>query len=457
MLAALTAAAFGSTSQLRAQYDWRFAAGLTTANAGGVAEGPVGGQLVRFGGFGLLPGQTTGTDQDGTWLWDGVVWTPVPNLTTRPPARVTTMMAYDAARQVVVLHGGRTFTGGPFSDTWEWDGVQWQQVVTATVPTPRFGATLAYDGAQVVLFGGMLPNGGFLDETWIYDGVDWTLRNPTQRPAARSEHVMASGPGEVVLFGGFDSVGQRNDTWRWDGVDWQPVSTTLAPSARTRAAMAYVPQVGGYVLYGGTSGFFEARATWTLVGGQWSEVTTQRQPVLQLYRTAAYHAPTGRFVGVFGVGSPNPIGSGVTAEFGFDLAYVDAYGQACSPTTPGMLVLNHVDGQPRPGGTCSFEFAAVAGLPLFAIGWSDQTLLTGEPLPLSLAAIGGNPSCMLHQSADLLTVPALQGGVASIDLTLPNQTALIGAEFYVQGFDLATPALNTLRVTRAFACGVDWN
>ena len=41
-------------------------------------------------------------------------------------------MAYDSARDVVVLFGGETnddFAG----DTWEWDGVNWTQVGTASI------------------------------------------------------------------------------------------------------------------------------------------------------------------------------------------------------------------------------------------------------------------------------------------------------------------------------------
>ena len=43
-------------------------------------------------------------------------------------------LAYDAVRHVVVLFGGWTCCayGGDFSDTWEWDGLNWTQVGSGT-------------------------------------------------------------------------------------------------------------------------------------------------------------------------------------------------------------------------------------------------------------------------------------------------------------------------------------
>jgi hypothetical protein len=59
--------------------------------------------------------------------WDGVSWyafTPP----TSPTPRVGQFMAYDLARQRVILFGGRDERDGTeLADLWEWDGTTWSQ------------------------------------------------------------------------------------------------------------------------------------------------------------------------------------------------------------------------------------------------------------------------------------------------------------------------------------------
>lgn len=40
-------------------------------------------------------------------------------------------------------------------------------------------------------------------------------------------------------------------------------------------------------------------------------------------------------------------------------------------------------------------------------------------------------------------------------IAIPDQSGLIGLEFYVQGIDLGSGTPDALRVSRAFACGID--
>jgi hypothetical protein len=82
-------------------------------------------------------------------------------------------MAYDAVLNLVVLFGGLpadTFPyPQPFADTWGWDGVSWVQRNPATIPTPRSSHAMAYDTARqrIVLFGGNSFAGRFGD-TWLH-------------------------------------------------------------------------------------------------------------------------------------------------------------------------------------------------------------------------------------------------------------------------------------------------
>ena len=60
----------------------------------------------------------------------------------------------NTARKRVVLFG---FVYPPArSDTWEWDGNTWLERSPTTSPSVRFGHAMAYDAARqrVVLFGG---------------------------------------------------------------------------------------------------------------------------------------------------------------------------------------------------------------------------------------------------------------------------------------------------------------
>src|ERR1035441_987092 len=71
-----------------------------------------------------------------------------------PSGREAPAMAYDAARQQVVLFGGQGETSfNQFADTWVWDGTTWAQKFPTIHPSARVLHAMAYDAArqQVVL------------------------------------------------------------------------------------------------------------------------------------------------------------------------------------------------------------------------------------------------------------------------------------------------------------------
>jgi hypothetical protein len=78
----------------------------------------------------------------GAWEWDGATWTQC-NPVNSPPARRFHNLAYDTARQRVVLFGG---DGSTANDTWEWDGTTRTQRNPADSPWGR--GALAYDVAR---------------------------------------------------------------------------------------------------------------------------------------------------------------------------------------------------------------------------------------------------------------------------------------------------------------------
>src|SRR5262249_5072743 len=116
-----------------------------------------------------------------TWEWDGTSWSQKFPAHT-PSARAGGSMAFDSKRGIVVMVGGYDgFVG--LSDLWTWDGTDWSNPVpegTPNVPVDRVGEVLAYDSARdkIVLYGGknqgIGPSEDCSDALWEWDGAAWT-------------------------------------------------------------------------------------------------------------------------------------------------------------------------------------------------------------------------------------------------------------------------------------------
>lgn len=171
------------------------------------------GQVVLFGGF---DGQLYVGD---TWLYDGVNWTQA-QPTTSPGLLCGHWMAYDAARGKVVLFGGASpIPPNPRNETWEWDGNNWSLLVPASSPSPRCCMTMAYDSARqrIVLFGG---NDGAvaIGGTWEWTGTTWEQPTLMLSPSARQGAAIAyhAGQDQMLLFGGSGPQGRLGDTWLYE-------------------------------------------------------------------------------------------------------------------------------------------------------------------------------------------------------------------------------------------------
>jgi len=187
-------------------------------------------------------------------------------------------MAFDAARQRVVLFGGDSLAGTLFGDTWAWDGEDWTQVQDMG-PSPRTLHAVTYDSARsrVVLFGGRVA-AVLLGDTWEWDGEDWTQMEDSG-PSSRFGHAMTfdANRKRVVLFGGRAADGSHlDDTWEWDGNEWVQQADT-GPSARAHAAMSWDSARQRAVLFGVVGGVTSALAfgdTWEWDGDTWTEEAT---------------------------------------------------------------------------------------------------------------------------------------------------------------------------------------
>jgi len=212
------------------------------------------------------------------WIWNGESWSAhVSDIS--PPGRVGTAMAYDSARDRLIVFGGSEPSFSvPTRDLWEWDGTRWEERGAAG-PRARMEHAMAYDSIreQTILVGGLgygATSFDYLDETWLWDGTKWRLHQPAslaETIPARSRSGLAFDPvrGETVLFGGSNGFGLSNETWLFDGARWRRVTTTQAPSGRFAPAMAWDPTSRRVILFGGLSGTTMADA-WAWDGTSWT-------------------------------------------------------------------------------------------------------------------------------------------------------------------------------------------
>ncbi|HEX9243524.1 MAG TPA: hypothetical protein VF875_13865 [Anaeromyxobacter sp.] len=237
---------------------------------------------------------------DGTdlWEWNGSSWRRFvmtdPEGDGNPAPRTGHAIAYDEARQRLLLFGGVTSPGGAFlGDTWETDFRSWKRVCTGCVagtsaPAARSAHAMTYDPVRkvTVLVGGRLSSTPTYDAgTWTWDGAagTWTRRCNTGTCATVSQRestTLAFNPllGHAVLFGGSVSGGYNGATYEWDGSAWTqkctiaPCSTTV-PVARSNASMFHDPDRGRTVLLGGVLGSFgvgECPGNWCGTEWEWN-------------------------------------------------------------------------------------------------------------------------------------------------------------------------------------------
>ncbi|MCA8976511.1 MAG: hypothetical protein KDC98_17455 [Planctomycetes bacterium] len=206
-------------------------------------------RTLMFGGWSYFASQTLFNDM---WAWDGAVWTQITPANTPPSGRDGHDMVIDEARgQLVLFGGGRAFSA-PLGDTWTYDLATdtWTQHTPPNSPPARFNHSLAYDQARqrVVLFGGRTPTQTFND-VWEWDGTDWTQRTPATAPTTRQYGRMAYDQvGErIVMFGGDVNSpfgGGNDETWSYAPL--HPASwSEFGSGCRGNNAGASVPHLAG--------------------------------------------------------------------------------------------------------------------------------------------------------------------------------------------------------------------
>lgn len=288
-----------------------------------------------------------------TWEWDGAHWTQRLSASA-PSPRYHVAAVYDSFRQRIVLFGGANAStlGLPFADTWEWDGTNWVERMPVNSPPGREGAALAYDGARrvVILFGGRSSSGQELSDTWEWDGTNWRQLFPSASPSGRFTHSMTydSVRHRVVLFGGVSGAISRSDTWEWNGTTWLEQAPAHVPPGGAGSALTFDPvrkrvvRVGGLPL--GASGG-QAAATWEWDGVDWQVRSTASGPPDRLGAGLVFDPKRNRSL-LFGGWGQTPLGDlwewdGVAwvEAAGDERPYARGYEGVVDDTAHGQVVL----------------------------------------------------------------------------------------------------------------------
>lgn len=237
-------------------------------------------RVVLFGGF--TENRELMAD---TWALDRFGWHRIGADGPAPPARFGHRMVYDDARDEVVLFGGfnNDFAA---TDTWIFDGRQWRALDAQPAPPPRIGPAMAYDPVRrvTVLFGGIGQNAQGLDllfdDTWIFDGETWRSVPASVGPPARVHGAMRylGTLDRIVLFGGRslggEGSGPMDDTWLFDtsSLTWRELEID-GPPARDKHNLVPDPSLGGLVLFGGEGPPLQTRSdAWLFDGAAWTDL-----------------------------------------------------------------------------------------------------------------------------------------------------------------------------------------
>jgi hypothetical protein len=240
--------------------------------------------------------------------------TPVPVASGSQPRLERPSMAYDSARQQVILFGATAIEGG-VGQTWSWKNGRWTQLHPSASPPPRTSAGMAYDAATqtVVLFGGQSTvhgsDGGLapMGDTWTWDGSTWTNAHPRASPSATVGPLLADDPalGRLVMLIDAQPEGtsQLTQTWTWDGRAWTQLQpSTPPPAPRLGGAMAYDAARKQVVLFGqivfivGPQAGKTDTATWTFDGRTWTGHTSGGHPRGLEFGAMAYDDSTSRVI-----------------------------------------------------------------------------------------------------------------------------------------------------------------
>jgi hypothetical protein len=245
---------------------------------------------VLFGGLGPTdPATVLQHDSAETWLWNGSRWVQRFPETT-PPARAVHAMVWDSRRNRAVMFGGRvspTDREDPptfLNDTWIYQNENWTPVQTAEVPPVRQSAAIAYDRARdkVVLYGGNVlaadeESFELRDDTWEFDGLQWKRVATGSNPKVAKPILEYDATRNQLLLVGLNETGTAKVMYRYASADeaWVALTPATMPTCVNDGHMVYREDTEKVLFFGGVCATgtpaLEEGFEWD--GSNWTKIT----------------------------------------------------------------------------------------------------------------------------------------------------------------------------------------
>ena len=226
--------------------------------------------------------------RNNVYSWDGKEWKKIS--ASGPDTKSLSTGALNTKNNNVVVFGGIGAKGyeSLHGDTWEFDGMQWQQINTNSIGT-RDHDKMVYASAldAFVMYGGQDTKRDGDSATWLLKNGEWKELK-IAGPGDRFHFGMVYDPlrKKVVLYGGYNKKGLQSDTWEFDGEKWKLV-TTEGPGPRGRFSMVYDESRKMSILFGGDvwkkkvdtsvsadGELWDIRGdTWGWDGSQWKKIS----------------------------------------------------------------------------------------------------------------------------------------------------------------------------------------
>lgn len=216
-----------------------------------------------------------------TFEYDGSEWE-LKTSNDSPSPRRFSVMSWDPASRRIIMYGGIDDFGTYLDETWAWNGSQWTKLDIGRndKPKARILPTMFIDpqSNRIMLAGGIGRPGFDADferyeDQWRFDGSKWVEMNPSQKLPQRYGAQVALDPNNnrILVFGG-KSIDEKylGDLWAWNGTSWSEVEDGPAPPPRMNGRMVWDPSLGRIVLYGGYAGLYYSEL-WTF-DGSWKRI-----------------------------------------------------------------------------------------------------------------------------------------------------------------------------------------
>ena len=245
---------------------------------------------VLFGGLGNFDkGTVLQHDSSETWLWSSGRWVQrFPQ--TIPLRRAVHAMVFDSTRNRVVMFGGRHAPADKdgevtyLNDTWVYQDENWTRIESTENPSGRQFPSMAYDRARdrVILYGGNILEGDeetltLRDDTWEFDGQQWHSIGTGPKVA---KPVMGHDPvrNETILVG-LNDTGTAKVMYRYDTAShaWVTVTPTTMPTCVNDGHMVFRERTGKLTFFGGVCAADTPPAEevfeWDSAGNTWTKLT----------------------------------------------------------------------------------------------------------------------------------------------------------------------------------------